>query len=104
MLHENWMENEGAVLEKALNHISTKNLPNAENRGYGLPTTKTMLVEGMGGEFFILSGGAFHRHDKNGQATVCLPPAIYWNGTIVLLKIPIEMPSTFNYLKYTERI
>lgn len=104
MLHEEWMDNEGAVLEKALNHISTKNLPNAENRGYGLPTTKTMLVEGMGGEFFILSGGAFHRHDKNGKATVCLPPTIYWNGTIVLLKIPIEMPSTFNYLKYTERI
>lgn len=104
LVSEQWMENEATVLDKALNHISTKNLPDAENRGYGLPTTKSMLVDGMGGEFFILSGGAFHRHDGNGKSTVSLPKSIYWNGTIVLLKIPLHLPINFNYLNYTERI
>lgn len=104
MASQEWMNNEALVLDKALNHISTKNLPDAENRGYGLPTSKSMLVDGMGGEFFILSGGAFHRHDKNGKSTVALPKSIFWNGTIVLMKIPVDIPINFNYLNYTERL
>ena len=95
---------ERAILDAALHHISTKNLPNAENRGYGLPTSKNMLVGGMGGEFFILSGGAFHRHDRNGEVTVTLPRVINWDGTIVLLKIPISVSDEFNYLNYVEHI
>lgn len=96
--------NEGVVLNMALGHKSTKNRPKAENRGYGLPTSKAMLVDGMGGEFFILSGGAFHRHDKNGEATVTLPKELYWDGTIILLKIPMVVEGDFNYLKYVERL
>lgn len=94
------LADEGTVLNMALGEKSTKNRPQAENRGYGLPTSKEMLVDGLGGEFFILSGGAFHRHDKNGATTVTLPPEIQWNGTIVLLKIPINPPKDFNYLNY----
>ncbi len=96
--------NEGDVLNMAISHYSTKNLPDEENRGFGLPTTKNMLVEGMGGSFFILSGGAFHRHDSHGQQTVALPPGFSWDGTFILLKIPVNVPDGFNYLKYAERI
>lgn len=98
------LENQGHVLNMALSHCSTKNRPDAENRGFGLPTTKNMLARGMNGSFFIMSGNAFHRHDGIGEQTVTLPPNIEWNGTIVLLKIPIEIPNDFNYLKYASLI
>lgn len=98
------LQNEGDVLNMALNHHSTKNLNDQENRGFGLPTTKNMLVDGMGGAFFILSGNAFHRHDPNEKKTAQLPRGFEWQGTIVLLKIPVNLPDGFNYLKYIERI
>lgn len=104
ILNDIELSNEGAVLNLALNHKSTKNLPNAENRGYGLPTTKNMLVKGMKGEFFILSGGAFHRHDRSGEATAVLPKRLSWDGTIILLRIPLLVSENFNYLKYAERL
>ena len=98
------LQNEGDVLNMALGHFSTKNLPNQENRGFGLPTTKNMLAEGMKGSFFILSGNAFHRHDPQGQQTVVLPSGIGWEGTTILLKIPFNVPDEFNYLTYAEPI
>lgn len=98
------LRNEGEVLEMALSHYSTKNLPDQENRGFGLPTTKRMLVDGMGGSFFMLSGNAFHRHDSRDIKTVTLPEKFGWDGTFILLKIPVSVPDGFNYLKYTERI
>lgn len=91
---------QGEVLNMALSHCSTKNRPEAENRGFGLPTTKNMLANGMNGSFFIMSGNAFHSHDRFGEQTVMMPTNIEWDGTIVLLKIPIEVPRDFNYLKY----
>lgn len=80
---------------------STKNLPNAENRGYGISSSKKMLVDGLKGAFFMLSGGAFHRHDLNGSVFVKLPDTINWNGTIILMRIPVQIPDDFDYTKYT---
>ncbi|MCD8292002.1 MAG: hypothetical protein LUC91_10950, partial [Prevotella sp.] len=61
---------------------------------------ETVLVEGLHGSFFMLSGGAFHRHDSNGSVYVKLPPSIQWNGTVILMKIPVNIPSDFDYNKY----
>lgn len=100
-LLENMEDNsQGAILDAALHHTSSKNLPNAENRGYGLPTSKDMLVNGMNGEFFMLSGGAFHRHNRNEEVSVTLPAEINWQGTIVLLKIPLQISADFDYINY----
>ena len=55
---------ESEALKLANEGYSTKNRPDAENRGYGIPTSKKMLVEGMKGAFFMLSGGAFHRYEN----------------------------------------
>lgn len=79
---------------------STKNRPDAENRGYGISSSKKMLVDGLYGSFFMLSGGAFHRHDTNGSVYVRLPQSIYWDGTIILMRIPVQIPSDFDYNKY----
>ena len=94
------IRSEAEALKLANEGYSTKNLPNAENRGYGLSTTKRMLVEGMGGSFFMLSGGAFHRHNKKQNDYINLPPEIYWQGTIILLRIPTIIDKKFDIYQY----
>lgn len=95
--------NDAEALKLANEGYSTKDLPESENRGFGISTSKEMLVDGLKGSFFMLSGGAFHRHDLNGSAFIKLPDSIYWNGTIILMRIPVNVPTGFNYLKYVAR-
>lgn len=45
---------ETEALKLANEGYSTKNRPEAENRGYGISTSKEMLVVGMKGAFFML--------------------------------------------------
>lgn len=94
--------NEAEALKMANHGVSTKNRPDAENRGYGISTSKNMLVKGMGGAFFMLSGGAFHRSDSGGDIYINLPPDITWRGTVVLLRIPDRLPQDFDYTEYME--
>lgn len=91
---------EAIALKLATEGWSTKNRPDAENRGYGISSSKEMLVEGLSGSFFMLSGGAFHRHDANENVSVKLPDTINWNGTIVLMRIPVQVPKKFDYYNY----
>lgn len=45
------------AMEAVINYqVSTKNLPGAENRGFGIRTSREMLVNGLGGEYLIYSG------------------------------------------------
>lgn len=91
---------EASAVKMATLGFSTKNLPFAENRGYGISTTTQMLVDGLGGSMFILSGTAFHRHDRNASQYVNLPSEINWDGTMVLLCIPLSVPGDFNYIEF----
>lgn len=93
-------DDEAKALEKANEGFSTKNRPNAETRGYGISTTKRMLVDGLGGDFFMFSGNAFHRHNSKHCEFVNLPPNILWGGTIILMRIPIEVDKNFDYNKF----
>ncbi len=95
-------DDEAIALKMANEGYSTKDLPEAENRGYGIISTKNMLVDGLKGSFFMFSGGAFHRHDNNGSEFVKLPPFFNWNGTIILMRIPIEIDNKFDYKKYIQ--
>lgn len=93
-------DNEALALKCANNGFSTKNL--AETRGFGLPTTRKMLVEGMHGAFFELSGGAFYRYEGISEDYVLLPKSIYWRGTIILMRIPTKVGKDFNFYDYIE--
>lgn len=95
-------DDEAIALKKANEGYSTKNLPNAENRGYGITSTKNMLVDGLKGAFFMLSGNAFHRHDNDNSVFIRLPKSINWEGTIILLRIPIYVDEQFDYMKYIQ--
>lgn len=94
--------NEAEALKLANEGYSTKNRPEAENRGYGISTSKAMLVNGMKGAFFMLSGGAFHRYENGANYYIDLKNLFRWNGTIILMRIPIVLPDKFNYIDYLE--
>ena len=87
---------------KAANRgISSKNLPEAENRGYGIITSKRMLVEGLGGQYLMISGSSFYFNGNGFDNFYTLPPGLRWQGTIIALRIPYQV-SSFNYINYIE--
>lgn len=87
---------------KAANRgISSKNLPDAENRGYGIYTSKHMLVDGLGGQYLMMSGGNFYFKRPGFDSFYSLPNNLRWDGTVVALRIPYNV-SHFNYVNYIE--
>lgn len=60
-------EDLSALLQAANRGISTKNLPEAENRGYGITTSRNMLVKGLGGTFLMMSGDAVYMNSPKIQ-------------------------------------
>ena len=82
--------------------FSTKNRPYNESRGYGISTNLDMVVNGLGGAFFMLSGKAFFRSDENGEQFVNLPTGMNWDGTIILVRLPLKQKVGFDVYKYIE--
>jgi len=87
-------------MQAANRGISTKNLPDAENRGFGIMTSKNMLVNGLGGHFIMLSGSSLHIRNQDVDNYLTMP-GITWNGTIVAMRIPYKN-SQFLHTKYLE--
>lgn len=81
--------------------ISSKNLPDAENRGYGIRTSKGMLVDGLGGQFMMISGSGLYFKRPDYDSFFRMPDGLRWNGTIVALRIPYQSDK-FNYINYIE--
>ncbi|MCF0202209.1 MAG: hypothetical protein HUK08_02480 [Bacteroidaceae bacterium] len=87
---------------KAANRgISTKNLPDAVNRGYGIITTKNMLTQGLGGLFLMISGKAMAIHSGKVHEYAELPDDLYCSGTAVIYRLYYDKTS-FNYINYIE--
>jgi len=95
-------DHEVEALKLANEGYSTKNRPEAENRGYGISTSKEMLVVGMKGAFFMMSGGAFHRYENGANDYIDLKDLFNWKGTVILMRIPVNLPEDFNYIDYLE--
>lgn len=93
---------EAMALKIANDGYSTKNRPDAENRGFGISKSREMVVNGLKGGFFMLSGTAFYRHSDDDISVVKIPEFFRWNGTIVLIRIPTEAPTGFNYYNFLE--
>lgn len=71
-------------------------------RGYGISTNSEMIVNGLNGSFLILSGGAFHRRERTENVFVNLPESIHWDGTLVLVKVPLVSTSKFDVYNYIQ--
>lgn len=100
-LPDNEISNDLEAIKAANRGISSKNLPDAENRGYGIYTSKKMLVEGLGGQYMIMSGGALYMKSQTIDKFFTLPSGLRWNGTIVALRIPY-LETDFKYTDYIE--
>ena len=90
------------ALSEAINGLSTKNLPNAENRGYGIKTSKKMIVKGLDGSFSILTGNAIYFYTNLKEEIIELPEKISWKGTVVAIRMTYKDINNFEYWKYTE--
>lgn len=100
-LADNEIGSDLEAIQAANRGISTKNLPNAENRGYGIITSKKMLVEGLDGSFIMMSGNALHLYNAQNKKFIETPADIRWNGTIVALRIPY-VNREFMYINFVE--
>lgn len=100
-LPDNEISTDLEAIKAANRGISSKNLPEAENRGYGIYTSKRMLINGLGGEYLMISGSNFYYMHPGADGIYNLPDGLRWNGTIVALRIPYK-DSKFNYINYIE--
>lgn len=95
------IEDDIEAIKAANKRISSKNRPEAENRGYGIYTSKKMLIEGLGGQYMMISGNALYVKSKSMDNFYILPDNLRFQGTIVALRIPYQNKS-FNYINYVE--
>jgi hypothetical protein len=90
--------------EEAINFAvfgkSTKDLP--ESRGFGISTSRKMLVEGLKGKFFICSGGAFFNQNIEKEELISLPQDMHYKGCYIALRIPILDNKQFDFYKFIE--
>ena len=89
------------AIQAAVSGISAKNLPDAENRGYGFRTSINMLTKGLGGEYLLVSGDSAFAANKNLGQSLTIPYGIRFEGTIVAFRIP-HRENKFYYLNYVE--
>lgn len=101
-LADNEIESDIEAIKAANRGLSSKNLPDAENRGYGIYTSKKMLVEGLGGQYMMMSGSSGYMKSRTIDGFFDLPKNLRWHGTIVALRIPYGNAPGFNYINYIE--
>ena len=100
-LQNNEIATDMEAIKAANRGISSKNLPDAENRGYGIRTSKGMLVDGLGGQYMMISGGGLYFKRPGYDSFFRMPEGLRWNGTIVAMRIPYQSPQ-FNFIDYIE--
>lgn len=93
-------DSDADALNLAQNGYSVKNLPDTENRGYGISSNMKMVVEGLHGEFAALSGNALLLQMANRREILALPPEIDFKGTMIMVRIPAQVPDSFNLYDY----
>lgn len=94
-------DSDAEAMKAANSGVSTKNLPDAENRGFGITTTRKMAVAGMGGQYIMMSGNAIYMQDKENSEIVCVSDNFRLKGTFVALRVPLKRDE-FYYLNYVE--
>lgn len=87
------------ALQFAINGKSTKQI--TETRGYGINTSRRMLVEGLKGKYVLFSGNALYIYTNELEQITPLKTS-GWNGTLLALQLPAKMPENFNYTTFLE--
>jgi len=100
-MEENKITDHLSAMKAANLSVSTKNLPGAENRGYGIRTSRKMLVKGLSGNYVMLSGNVLYLKSKKIEQFMVLPDIATWQGTIVAMRIPY-VNASFSYIDFVE--
>ena len=98
--HIGEIPNDQIALRQAINGQSTKQI--AETRGYGINTSRRMLVDGIKGKFFLFSGSAFYIYTNDLEQITPLERFYSWKGTMLALRVPRDIPANFDYTSYLE--
>ena|SRR5579863_4836037 len=93
-------EDEIEALSFAVNGRSTKDRP--ESKGFGISTSRKMLVHGLRGKFFIWTGNSTYIETIEREGLAKIPDKYYFQGTLVALRIPTIIPDKFNFYEYIE--
>lgn len=93
-------DSDAKAIALAKDGYSTKNLPEAENRGYGISKNINMITNGLNGSMYILSGSALMLCNKGSKIILSMPEQTEWSGTLVFAEIPLKMPENFNIYEY----
>lgn len=100
-LPDNEIASDLEAIKAANECISSKISPSAESRGFGIKTSKQMLVDGLKGQYLMMSGSSLYFKRPGFDSFYSMPNGLRWNGTIVALRIPSSSPN-FIYTKYLE--
>ena len=60
-----------------------------------------MVVEGLHDEFAAISGNTLLLQMANNRQILALPLEIDFKGTMIMVRIPAEVPDGFNLYDYT---
>lgn len=82
------------ALDNAIKGYSTKHL---KERGFGVHTSREMLIKGLKGTFVMISGNAIMANYKLTDFQC------FYEGTLIMIRIPSQEPdSNFNVINYVE--
>lgn len=93
-------ESERQAIEFAINGCSTKDRP--ESKGFGISTSRDMLVNGLKGKFFLLSGNTAFIQSIENNGIIDMPDDFYYQGNYVALRVPTIIDPNFNMYNYVE--
>jgi len=88
------------ALRFALEGRSTKD--QAVSRGYGIRTSRRMLVEGLGGSFFFWSGDAMLLNNPTRDSIYELKNGTRFPGCFLALRVPTIADPAFNVMGFVE--
>ncbi|MDR4470071.1 MAG: hypothetical protein MRJ68_17520 [Nitrospira sp.] len=88
------------ALRLALEGRSTKDRP--DSRGFGIRTSRRMLVEGLNGQFFYWSGSAMLLNNADKENIFDLKDGTRYPGCYIAMRIPTVTDPSFNYLRFVE--
>lgn len=93
-------KDEQEAIRFAVQGYSTKDIP--ESKGFGISTSRDMLVNGLKGKFFLMSGNTAYIQTAENQGILDLPDNFYYQGNYVALRIPTIIDASFNMYSYIE--
>jgi anti-sigma regulatory factor (Ser/Thr protein kinase) len=87
------------AMQRAISGQSTKG--DEQSRGFGIRTSRSMLVNGLNGKYFLMSGETFYFNDRERShiGSVANSP---FDGVLLALRVPISDNRSFRYTDYLE--